>query len=155
MSRKTKPDKKEIAQMVVLSVMGNSDNSIGRQLGRSPHTVRKYRNSEVDLKDPVVQKLINQLTKTETDDLRLLGGKARARLHVLLDEGKTRAIETTAIMDRTFQQRRLLEGESTSNIAFKMLRDVGRKLWKEQKAFEAEMGDEPSEGSDQKLDSNE
>ena len=46
----------------------------------------------------------------------MLGGKARARLHELLDEGKTRAIETTAIMDRCFQQRRLLGGESTHNI---------------------------------------
>jgi hypothetical protein len=46
----------------------------------------------------------------------LLGGKTRARLHELLDEGKTKAIETTAVMDRCFQQRRLLSGESTHNI---------------------------------------
>ena len=51
----------------------------------------------------------------ELDDLFLIGVKARKRLHELLDEGKTKPIETTAIMDRAFQQRRVLEGKSTEN----------------------------------------
>ena len=37
----------------------------------------------------------------------------------MLDEGKTKMIETVACIDRTFQQRRLLEGNSTENINVK------------------------------------
>jgi len=34
-----------------------------------------------------------------------------------MDDGKSKMIETIALVDRTFQQRRLLEGQSTQNIA--------------------------------------
>jgi len=109
----TKPTKTEVAKMIVHDELGKSYRAIGRMLGRSNHTVKKYLNSEAYLKDPAVQELVTILKAKEIDELTLLGGKARARLHELLDEGKTKAIETTAIMDRCFQQRRLLSGEST------------------------------------------
>ena len=54
----------------------------------------------------------------ELNDLYLLGAKARKRLHEVLDNEKPKPIEATAIMDRTFQQRRPLEGQSTENIAY-------------------------------------
>ena len=49
------------------------------------------------------------------EDLYLLGAKGRQRLHELLDQGNSKMIETIALVDRTFQQRRLLEGQSTLN----------------------------------------
>ncbi|MFN0118177.1 MAG: hypothetical protein ACKVQC_07820, partial [Elusimicrobiota bacterium] len=45
------------------------------------------------------------------------GAKGRYRLHEHLDGGKMRPIEVIAAMDRCFQQRRLLEGQSTENIS--------------------------------------
>ena len=51
----------------------------------------------------------------------LLGAKARARLHELLDEGNTRVIETVALMDRSFQQRRLLEEPANRTFGFAAL----------------------------------
>jgi len=61
--------------------------------------------------------MIDVIKEKEVSDLYLLGAKARKRLHELLDEGNTKTIETVALMDRSFQQRRLLEGQSTENIA--------------------------------------
>jgi predicted transcriptional regulator len=51
----TKPTKAEVAKMIVLDELGESYRSIGRMLGRSNHTVKKYLNSEAYLKDPAVQ----------------------------------------------------------------------------------------------------
>ena len=110
-----KPDHKEIAQMVVLSRLGLSAVAIGKRMSRSNHTVAKYIASAV-ARTPEVQVLIELITQKEIDDLRLLGAKARNRLHELIDEGKTKVIETTAVMDRSFQQIRLLEGNSTANV---------------------------------------
>lgn len=59
--------------------------------------------------------MVNIIKELEIDDLYLLGAKARKRLHELLDQGDTKAIEITAVMDRSFQQRRLLEGQFTEN----------------------------------------
>ena len=110
-----KPDNREIAQMTVLSRLGLSACSIGKRLGRSNHTVQKYLDSPI-VQSPEVQVLVNLITQKEVTDLRLLGAKARNRLHELLDEGKTKMIETCAVMDRSFQQIRLLEGNSTANL---------------------------------------
>ena len=46
----------------------------------------------------------------------LLGGKAQARLHQKLDANKMKTIELIALMDRSFNQRRLIEGKSTANV---------------------------------------
>ena len=48
-----------------------------------------------------------------------MGAKGRQRLHELLDEEKVQMIPTIALVDRTFQQRRLLEGRSTVNLGLK------------------------------------
>lgn len=60
--------------------------------------------------------MVDIIKEKEIADLYLLGAKARNRLHKLLGEGNTKTIEITAVMDRSFQQRRLLEGQSTENI---------------------------------------
>ncbi len=116
MSKKPAPNKKELAAMKVLSDMGHSPTAIAKKIGKSHHTVIKYLEDQRIFDDPEVQKLIKVIRDKELNDLLLIGVKARKRLHELLDEGKTKAIETTAIMDRSFQQRRLLENNSTSNL---------------------------------------
>ena len=77
--------------------------------------VRKYLQSEV-YNDPEIMRMMDIIKEKEIAALYLLGAKARNRLHELMDEGKTKTIETVALMDRSFQQRRLLEGQSTENI---------------------------------------
>ena len=114
-SRK-KPNKKELAEMKVLSDLGHSPTAISKQMKKSHHTILKYLQDQEIFNDPEVQRLIEIIRDKELDDLFLIGAKARKRLHELLDEGNTKAIETTAIMDRSFQQRRLLEGASTEII---------------------------------------
>lgn len=111
------PDKREIAQMKVMSDFGMKPNAIAKKLKRSNHTVNKYLHLNI-FNDPETRQLIEEIKEREIQDLHLLGAKARYRLHQLLDEGTTKAIETVAIMDRSFQQRRLLEGNSTQNIAY-------------------------------------
>ncbi len=117
--RGKKPDKKQIAQMRALADMGQSNRAIARQMGKGHTTVKKYLNSDV-FNDPDIDKMVERIKETETADLYMLGVKARRNLHVLADEGKMRPIENIALMDRVFQQRRLLEGRSTMNVGLKM-----------------------------------
>ncbi len=109
-----KPKKTELARFKAMSDLGITPNAIGKKTGRDPKTVRKYLNSEVYL-DPQIQQMVEIIKEKEVADLYLLGAKARKRLHELLDEGKTKVIETTAVMDRSFQQRNLLESGSGAN----------------------------------------
>ena len=60
--------------------------------------------------------MVELIKKRGLEDLYLLGAKGRHPLHDLLDEGKTKMIETIALVDRTFQQRRLLEGGTTAHV---------------------------------------
>lgn len=123
-----KPDKRELARMKVLSELGQSPTAIARSLGRSHHTVIKYLNSEV-YNDPTIQKIIEQIKAKELQDLTLLGAKARKRLHEHLDRGDAPMIPVIAAMDRCFQQRRLLEGESTANISiYARLEEISKEL---------------------------
>ncbi len=110
-----KPNKKELARMKALSDMGESNRSIARQMGKGHTTVKKYLNSDV-FNDPDIDKMVERIKETEATDLYMLGVKARRNLHVLADAGKMRPIENIALMDRVFQQRRLIEGRSTMNI---------------------------------------
>ncbi|MCH7915182.1 MAG: hypothetical protein IH856_19465 [Deltaproteobacteria bacterium] len=110
-----KPNKKELARMKALSDMGESYRSIARQMRKGHGTVKKYLNSDV-FNDPDIDKMVERIKKTEVADLYMLGVKARRNLHVLADEGKMRPIENIALMDRVFQQRRLLEGRTTMNV---------------------------------------
>ena len=101
--------------MKALSDMGESYRSIARQMRKGHGTVKKYLNSDV-FNDPDIDKMVERIKKTEVADLYMLGVKARRNLHVLADEGKMRPIENIALMDRVFQQRRLLEGRTTMNV---------------------------------------
>lgn len=110
------PTKKELAHYKALNDLGLTPNAIAVRANRDPKTVRKYLQSEV-YNDPEIKRMVDIIKTKEVSDLYLLGAKARKRLHELLDEGNTKTIETVALMDRSFQQRRLLEGQSTENIA--------------------------------------
>ncbi len=110
------PTKKELAQYKALNDLGLTPNAIAVRANRDPKTVRKYLQSEV-YNDPEIMQMVDIIKEKEVNDLYLLGAKARKRLHELLDEGNTKTIETVALMDRSFQQRRLLEGQSTENVA--------------------------------------
>lgn len=110
------PTKTELAQFKALNDLGLTPNAIAVRTDRDPKTVRKYLQSEV-YNDPDIMKMVDIIKEKEVGDLYLLGAKARKRLHELLDDGNMKAIETVATMDRSFQQRRLLEGQSTVNLA--------------------------------------
>jgi hypothetical protein len=114
MSRK-KPSKKELARMKAMSELGESPNAIAKRMRKSHNTVQKYLASDV-YNDPEIAGMVETIKEKELADLYLLGAKGRHRLHELVDEGKTKMIETIALVDRVFQQRRLLEGNSTQNI---------------------------------------
>ena len=117
MARKNlSPTKKELAQYKALSDMGLTPNAIAVRTERDPKTVRKYLQSEV-YSDSKIASMVDLIKTREINDLYLIGAKARSHIHKLLDEGNMKAIETVATMDRSFQQRRLLQGESTDNIA--------------------------------------
>ena len=118
MSKKVKPDKRDLARMKALSDLGLTPTGVAKKLGCSHHTTIKYLNLPEIFEDSEVKRLVEAIKEKEVTDLYLLGAKARNRLHNLLDEGKTKMIETCAVMDRSFQQRRLLEGQSTQNIAY-------------------------------------
>ena len=110
------PTKKELAQFKAMNDLGLTPNAIAVRTDRDPKTIRKYLQSEVYQNNPELEGMVNLIKEREINDLYLIGAKARNRLNELFDEGKTKPIETVAIMDRTFQQRRLLECKSTDNI---------------------------------------
>ena len=114
-----KPNKNELAKMKVMYDLGVSPTTIAGKLGKSHHTVIKYLQSDV-YTDPSIGEIIGRIKEKETEDLYLLGAKARMNLHNQADAGKMRPIENIALMDRVFQQRRLLEGRSTMNLGLKM-----------------------------------
>jgi hypothetical protein len=118
--KKPSPTKADLARLKVLVDLGHSPSAAGKQIGVSHHTALRYLRSEV-YHDPDIQQLVDRIKHNEITDLRLLEAKARARLHELLNEGKSKIIETTAVMDRAFQQRRLLEGEATQILGIQHL----------------------------------
>ena len=113
-----KPNKKELARMKVMHDLGVTPTTIAGKLGKSHHTIIKYLQSGV-YTDPSIGEIIECIKEKETEDLYLLGAKACQNLHDLADEGKMKPIENIALMDRVFQQRRLLEGKSSVNIGLK------------------------------------
>ncbi len=123
-----RPTKNELAKMKVMSDVGLTPTTIAGKLGKSHHTVIKYLQSDV-YTDPSIGEIVERIKEKETQDLWLLGAKGRQRLHELLDEGKSQMIPTIALVDRAFQQRRLLEGKSTINLGFKTtLIDAAQRL---------------------------
>jgi hypothetical protein len=117
MSRRPSANKQELAQIKVLSDSGITPHAIGKRINRDPKTIRRYLQLDVYLNDPELKEMIGAIKKAELDDLTLLNAKGRAHLHTLIDEGNMKPIETIALIDRTFQQRRLIEGQSTENIS--------------------------------------
>ena len=59
---------------------------------------------------------IDTIKDNELNELYIITHEARQHLYKLLTEGKLRGIETTAILDRCFQQRRELQGKGHSSI---------------------------------------
>jgi len=114
-----RPTKKDLAKMRVMSELGITPTAIAAKMGKSHHTIKKYLQSEI-FTDPTIEALVEKIRDTELNDLYLLGAKGRQRLHELLDsEKEVQMIPTIALVDRTFQQRRLLEGRSTVNVGLK------------------------------------
>src|SRR5262245_27720611 len=101
--------------MKVMSDLGLSATAIAEKLGRSHNTVIKYLDSDV-YNDPTISIIVEKIKENEISDLYVLGAKGRKRLHELVDKGDSKMIETIALVDRVFQQRRLLEGKSTENV---------------------------------------
>ncbi len=105
--------------MHALKETGFTINRVSKTLGWDFKTVQKYLRKELSQEERErLRELVERIREVELTDLTLIGAKARAHLHKLLDEGKMKPIETIAAMDRAFQQRRLLEGVSTQNISF-------------------------------------
>lgn len=108
-----KPSRNEQARMLALSKMGKSAYEIGKIMGRSHVTTMKYITSPI-YTDPKFEQAVQTIKEKEILDLYALNTLAKARLHELAP--KMNPIESIALMDRTFQQRRLIEGKSTENI---------------------------------------
>ena len=102
--------------MKAMNELGESPTSIAARMDRSHNTVIKYLESDV-YNDPAICEMVEKIKEKELSDLYLLGAKGRHRLHELIDKGDSQMIPTIALVDRVFQQRRLLEGQSTANIA--------------------------------------
>lgn len=120
-----KPTKPDLANFKIMKEMGLTPNAIGKRTGYDPKTVRAYLASEV-YSDPEIKQMIELIKGKELNDLHLIGGKARAVLNGYLDsvmrgDKEPNPVAIVAIQDRSFQQRRLLEGLSTENIGVKGL----------------------------------
>lgn len=110
--------RREKIAIKVLQQLEYSSRKIEKKTGISRWTIRQYKNKDLNLNDQKeVDQIVEQIKKQEAADLCLLHAKARINMHAMLDAGEVLPIELIALMDRTFQQRRLIEGQSTSNIA--------------------------------------
>lgn len=107
------PTKREQAQMLALSEIGHGPYEIGEIMGRAPNTVRKYCQSPI-FTDPKFAAMVEEYKTKEVLDLTVMNISARARIHDLIPT--MTPIEAIATMDKSFQQRRLVEGKSTENI---------------------------------------
>ena len=126
---KTKPKKTELAKFIALNDLGYSPNAIAKRTDRDQKTIRKYLNSEA-INDPDIKIIVQKIKDAELNDLLLLNQKARSNLHKRFDEGSPNVIESTAVMDRSFLQIRLLENKSTQNININALLDRKKELEK-------------------------
>jgi len=95
--------------------MGNSKYAIEKRTGMSGHTIDKYLANREAYTDPRMEQKIQQIKEKEIWDLTVLNVRAKDRLHDLA--ATMNPIESIALMDRSFQQLRLLEGKSTANVA--------------------------------------
>lgn len=120
----------ELARIKTLNDLGYNKSQIARKMGMTDgsHTkiIRYLKHKRME--SPEVIALAGAIKETEIKDLTLIGVKARIRLHELLDEGKTKPIETVAIMDRSFQQRRLLEGSATEIFDVNTIKELDKEI---------------------------
>ena len=116
MSNRPRPKLSEIAAAKALVSTGMSATAVGEALGRDHKTIQRWLASSA-VSTPEIEELVQNIKGREMIHLRLLIDKALNHLHVLLDQGGMRAIETMAVADRCFNMRRLLEGSSTHNIS--------------------------------------
>ena len=107
--------KKETAEMFALVDMGTKKKEIERRTGISPNTINRYLANREAYADPDMEQKIARIKEKEIFDLTVLNVRAKDRLHDLAD--RMNPIEAIALMDRSFQQIRLLEGKSTANIS--------------------------------------
>jgi predicted transcriptional regulator len=112
--RGKKLSKHEVAEVLALRDMGTSKRQIALRGGMSANTVDKYLAEREAYTDPRMELKIQQIKEKEIWDLTVLNVRAKDRLHDLAPS--MNPIEAIAMMDRTFQQLRLLEGKSTANV---------------------------------------
>ena len=113
--RGKKLNRNQKATIKALTELGHTKTEIEKYTGHSHHTITKYLDEAEAYADPKMQEKVTQIKQKEILDLTVLNVKAKKRLHELAP--KMNAIESIALMDRSFQQLRLLEGKSTQNIA--------------------------------------
>lgn len=113
--KKKKLNVLEQAQIKALSQTGSTSYAIEQRTGISHHTISKYLEDEEAYADPGMKQLVAKILEHEIEDLVVLQTRARRRLHDIAD--RMNPIEAIALMDRTFNQRRILEGKSTQNIS--------------------------------------
>lgn len=112
----------EKSAILGMKAQGLTTTDIATRMDRSSVSIWKQLRNKTEeelmaaFSDPNVQAAIIELEKNELNDLATLGYKARRNLHKLADAGKMRPIENIALMDRAFQQKRLLQGKSTQNV---------------------------------------
>lgn len=112
--RNKKLNKKELVEVKALSELGNSAYAIEKRTGISHTTIGKYLADNEAYNNPKIKELVEKVKENEIADLIVLNVQAKQRLH---DRAPfMNAIEAIALMDRSFQQLRLLEGKSTQNI---------------------------------------
>ena len=101
--------------MKALSELGHSNHEIEKLTGHSHNTIKKYLEDQEAYNDPKMIQKIEIIKEKEILDLTVLNVGAKKRLHEITP--RANMIECIALMDRSFQQRRLIEGKSTANIA--------------------------------------
>lgn len=123
-----KLNRREKAEVKALEQLGNTPYAIEKRTGIDHHTVAAYLRDQEAYNDPKMKDLIAEIVEKEIFDLTVLTVKARQRLHQLAP--RMNPIEAIALMDRTFNQRRLIEGKSTQNIATlaKIIREANKDL---------------------------
>lgn len=104
MAGKHKLNKQQIAMVKVMADKGDSVLSIAEFVKVDYKTIKAYLTKYDVMNDAEVQGMVKALKEKELEDLYILNAKARQRLHELLDEGKTKMIETIALMDRSFRK---------------------------------------------------
>ena len=103
------------ALIMASTELGKSTYQIEKETGISHTTVGKYLKNQEAYSNPKMKEMVAQIKEHEILDLTVLNVRAKQRLHEVAE--RLNPIEAIALMDRTFQQIRLLEGKSTANIS--------------------------------------